>query len=194
MRIVRRTGALALRIGGAVLPVAALLRRKLQDADAQPASFRRWLRADFAFLLGIVVITGVITHTNPTVDRVPFHWHVMGETAHLTADIADVRPGNNELTLKVWVPSGESAPAVSVVVASPGRSDVSAELSATDLPSEPWESFSGFEKYTFPGEIAIAKTERAELRIRIQRANGETLEYEKTLIGPYKVAQRFFSA
>jgi hypothetical protein len=52
-------------------------------------------------------------------------------------------------------------------------------LSATDLPSEPWESFSGFEKYTFAGQVAIAEPERTELRIRIQRANGETLEYEK---------------
>ena len=168
----------------AVLPVAALLRRRLLRADGGPGGFRAWLRADVALLLGIVAVTGVLTHQSPIVERVPFHWHVMGTEAHLTADIADLREGANALSLKVWVPEGEAAPAVTVVAVAPGAPDRTASLTATEVPKEEWENFSGFEDYTFVGEIDIDDIGGAELRVRIQRSNGETIDYAKQLIDP----------
>jgi len=166
----------------AVLPVAALLRRRLLGPEGRAESFRAWFRADVALLVGIVGVTGVLTHMSPVVQKVPFHWHVMGTTAHLTADIADVREGVNTLSLKIWVPEGEAAPAVTVVAAVPGEPDRTASLRATDVPTEEWESFSGFAKYTFVGEIDIADPATAELRVRIQRSGGgETLEYAQPL-------------
>ena len=167
-----------------VLPVAALLRRRLLRADGSQGGVRAWLRADVALLLGIVAVTGVLTHQSPIVERVPFHWHVMGTEAHLTADIADLREGTNELSLKVWVPEGEAAPAVTVVAVSPGAPERAASLTATELPKEEWESFSGFEDYTFVGEIVVDDPEAAELRVRIQRSDGETIDYAKKLIDP----------
>ena len=173
-------------LAAAVLPVAALLRRRLLDAERRPNGFRSWLRADFALLAAVVGITGVLTHMSPIVERVTFHWHVMGETAHLTADIADLRAGANELQLKIWVPSGEPAPAVSVAIAAPGEPERPGALRATDVPAEAWESFAGFDKYTFVGEVDVADLAQAELRVRIQRSGGagETLDYAKKLIAP----------
>ncbi|WP_309119188.1 copper resistance protein CopC [Paenibacillus sp.] len=168
----------------AVLPVAALLRKKLLEAEGRPDAFRAWLRADVALLLGIVVVTGVMTHQSPIVERVVFHWHVMGTEAHLTADIADLREGTNALSLKVWVPEGEAEPAVTVVAVVPGEPDRTASLTAKELPKEEWEHFSGFEDYTFVGDIDVADPAAAELRVRIQRSNGETIDYAKKLIDP----------
>lgn len=165
-----------------VLPIAMLLRRKLQaDPDADSAVFRRWLRTEMILLAGIIVIAGIFTHLSPAVERVNFHWHEMGEQAHLTAAIADLVPGGNKLSLKIWVPEGESAPAVSAVAVVPGHPDSPAALTASNLPSEPWESFPGFEKYTFEGDIAIGSLEGAELHIRVQRANGDVLDYARAL-------------
>ncbi|TLS51435.1 hypothetical protein FE782_15090 [Paenibacillus antri] len=168
----------------AVLPVAALLRKRLLEADGRPDAFRAWLRADVALLLGIVVVTGIMTHQSPIVERVVFHWHVMGTEAHLTADIADLREGTNALSLKVWVPEDEAEPAVTVVAVVPGEPDRMASLTAKELPKEEWESFSGFEDYTFVGKLDVADPASAELRVRIQRSNGETIDYAKKLIDP----------
>lgn len=171
-------------LAAAVLPVAAMLRRRLSGAESRPDAFLSWLRADLALLAGVVALTGVLTHVSPIVERVPFHWHVMGKEAHLTVDMADVRSGSNELSAKIWVPEGDGAPAVSVVVSIPEGPESAAALRAADVPTEDWETFGGFDKYTFVGEVPIADPSRAEVRVRIQRSNGETLEYTKKLIDP----------
>jgi len=168
----------------AVLPVAALLRRKLADAgeDGPGASaFRRWLRADFGLLVAVVAITGVLTHASPVVERLVFHWHAMGETVHFTIDIEDVREGNNALSVKVWVPEGEGPPNVSVAAVGEGRADAPAALHSADVPTEAWESFQGFEKYTFAGDLAIDDPDATAIRISIQRATGEMHENVKAL-------------
>lgn len=171
-------------LAAAVLPVAAMLRRRLRAEAAAPGAFRRWLRVDAARLAGIVALTGVLTHMSPVVERVPFRWHVMGETAHLTAEIPDLRAGGNELSLKIWVPTEDGgAPKVSVAVVEPGGAETSVDLAVVDIPAEAWESFIGFDKYTFSGTVVIADPEEASLRVVIERANGDALTYENRL-GP----------
>ncbi|MCI3919105.1 copper resistance protein CopC/CopD [Paenibacillus sp. TRM 82003] len=178
-------------LAAAILPVAALLRRRLRAEASAPSSFfRRWLRVDVALLAGIVAITGVLTHVSPVVERVPFRWHVMGDEAHLTADIADLRAGSNELSLKVWVPTDDGgAPEVSATIVTSGETgeaaaEASVGLAVVDIPAEEWESFPGFDKYTFVGAVGISDPAAASLRIVIERANGETLTYERKIIEP----------
>jgi len=168
----------------AVLPVAAALRRNMTLASQRPDAFRRWLRFDLGLLVGIVAVTAVLTHISPVVERIPFHWHVMGETAHMTLDIEDVRPGENELALKVWAPTGERSPAVTVTSIDPDGTERPAALAASDIEPEPWETFEGFDRYDFTGELDIADPGAAEIRVRIQRENGETIDYRKKLIDP----------
>lgn len=164
-----------------VVPVAALLRRYLRKGDA--ASFRKWIRVDFALLFGIVAVTGILTHVSPTMERMAFNWHVMGSEVHLSADIAELRGGANELSLKVWVPAGDGPPAVSAFVTEPGSPETAVALSAVDIPSEEWETFGDFDKYTFAGAPAIRDPKAASLRVIVQRSNGQQYEYTKRLAG-----------
>lgn len=164
-----------------VVPVAAWLRRKLRQGD--DISFRKWIKLDFALLLGIVAATGVLTHISPTVERVSFNWHVMGTEVHITADMEDVRAGANELSLKVWVPQGDEAPAVSVVVVETRSGETPVALAAMDVPSEEWETFGDLDKYTFTGVADIAEPEEATLIVRVQRSDGQQYEYSKRLSG-----------
>jgi copper transport protein len=170
----------------AVLPAAAWLRRGVRRANPQQSGrFRRLLFADAAILLGVIGLTGVLTHVSPMVERLPFHWHVMGEGVHLTADIEDVRPGNNTLSLKVWVPSGDEAPTVLATIEEKDLANPTGiKLVQMDIPSEEWESFQGFDKYTFTGDVLVEEPAAATLRVTIERANGEVHPYEKTLTNP----------
>lgn len=169
----------------AVLPIAALLRRRLRQGNAQHSgSFRQWLRADIALLLGIVTLTALLTHASPVVERVPFHWHVMGDTVHLTVEMPDVRQGGNEVDVKVWVPEGEAAPRLTLVVTTGEHGEAQAALQSADVPIADWEQFEGFERYTYTGDVNIADPEQAAVHVVVERVNGEIYEYEKTLTEP----------
>ena len=158
----------------AVLPVAAVLRRKLKRArEGDTAAFRSWLRADVALLAGIIAVTGVLTHLSPRVDKEMFHWHVMGETAHVTAEIHDLRAGRNELSLKVWVPEGDDPPEIEVTVFVPNEPERAFTLVEQDVQLEDWEKFEGFDRYTYIGEGEISDPEEAVLTVRIRRINEE---------------------
>lgn len=159
----------------AVIFVAAGLRRKLRR-KAEDGSFSFWLRADLLLAAAILVLTALFTHMSPVAERVPVSYHIMGDTVHLTVELPDVQSGTNRVNVKVWVPEGDGMPKVSLLA-----DEHEAVLREEEVPVEPWESFQGFEKYTFSGEVDIADPEHAVVHVQIERTNGEVHKYEQTL-------------
>jgi copper transport protein len=165
----------------AVLPVAFMLRRS--SAAGKDGSFKGWLRADAVLLAGIITVTGIFTHVSPLPDREPLHWHVMGETIHMTADLAPNWPGPNDLTVLVWVPEGEEAPAE---VSAGIRNAQGSETTVILEPKEANEDkdavgFPGFVRFDYKWKLRLKHPDQETLIVTVQRANGEKKVYEKTL-------------
>jgi copper transport protein len=167
----------------AVVIVATVLRRHMHVAVGERAntSFRRWLRIDVALMAAIVAVSAVFTYSSPIVERIAFHWHVMGDTVHMSADIPSVKEGPNTLALKIWVPEGEGSPTPLVRVRTSAGTEEQASVQATDIPSEAWEVFPGFTKYTYSVTVSIEEPEQASLVIDIERDGGPIHTFERAI-------------
>jgi putative copper export protein/methionine-rich copper-binding protein CopC len=136
-----------------VIPVAYAIRREMKRRSA-PAG--KWVAADFALALAIVVIAAVLTGMSPVPENKPLHWHVMGSDIHMTADISPNNPGINRFAVKVWLPEQDGEPEqvqLQLVPLSGGNG-----LAPVDIPIAPSEDlgekdfFPGFTRYDYAAE------------------------------------------
>lgn len=162
-----------------VIPVAFMLRRAF--SAEREGRFKGWLRADVLLMAAIITVTGILAHTSPLPDREPLHWHVMGETIHMTADLSPNLRWRNELTVYVWVPEGEEAPAsVTAGIWYAEGTDSSVDLKPME-DTEGAAMFPGFLRFKYEGKVSLKDPERDTLLVTVERASGEQVAYEKKL-------------
>ncbi|WP_274363418.1 copper resistance CopC/CopD family protein [Paenibacillus thermotolerans] len=165
-----------------VLPVAFILRRSF--AAGKAGRFQGWLRADIVLLAAVIAVTGALTHTSPVPPRDPLHWHVMGETIHMTANVSPNLPGRNDTEVLVWVPEGEGVPAaVTAVIRDEANNELAVEMARVEN-SEDVAMFPGFDRYGYKGKLRMKHPDRETLVIIVVRATGERVVYEKKLSEP----------
>ncbi|MFC5528620.1 copper resistance CopC/CopD family protein [Cohnella yongneupensis] len=111
------------------------------------------LKADVGLLCAIVLTVGVLTYQTPLPANKPLSYHKMGTDMHLTLRITPNAPGDNQFTLKIWLPSsvGEgAAKKVQLRLLPKNKQDVG----FIDVPLEPYtdeeqDAFPDFAKSTY---------------------------------------------
>jgi len=92
-----------------VAGTAFLIRRRLKNGDLPHGNL---LRLDVGLLAAIVVTVGVLTYQSPLPANKPLNFHKMGSEMHVTLRVSPNTPGDNQFTLKIWLPEsiGEGIP------------------------------------------------------------------------------------
>ncbi|MFC5402717.1 copper resistance CopC/CopD family protein [Cohnella soli] len=80
---------------------ALLIRQRLRKGDA-PRGYL--LKIDAGLLASIVLCVGILTYQTPLPDNEPLTYHKMGTEMHVTLRITPNEPGENNFTLKIWLP------------------------------------------------------------------------------------------
>lgn len=132
---------------------AFLIRLRLRKGDLPRGSL---LKADVGLLGAIVITVGVLTYQTPLPANTPLTFHQMGTDMHFTLRISPNAPGDNEFTLKVWLPeeTGEGkAKKVQLRLLPEGKEDVG----YIDIPLEAYndeeqDAFPNFVKSTYRAE------------------------------------------
>lgn len=62
------------------------------------------LKVDVGLLAAIVVTVGVLTYQSPVPGNEPINFHKMGTEMHVTLRVSPNAPGDNQFTLKIWLP------------------------------------------------------------------------------------------
>ena len=114
------------------------------------------LKTDIGLLCAIIVTVGVLTYQTPLPANKPFSFHQMGTDMHFTLRVTPNAPGDNQFTLKIWLPQtvGEGAPKkVQLRLLPKGKEDVG----YIDVPLAPYadeelDAFPDFVKTTFAAE------------------------------------------
>lgn len=140
---------LLVKVGLSLLVVIAafLIRLRLRKGSLPPGGL---LRADFGLMAGIVLIVGILTYQNPLPANQPLYYHDMGTDMHLTLQVTPNAPGDNSITLKVWLPEKSGQPKSTVLRLQPlERKDVG-------YIEVPLESYQDSDIYAFPGYVEAA--------------------------------------
>lgn len=140
---------LLVKIGLSLLVVIAafFIRLRLRAGNLPQGGL---LRADFGLMAAIVLIVGILTYQNPLPANQPLYYHEMGTDMHLTLEITPNAPGDNSISLKVWLPEKLGLPKSTVLRLQPlGRKDVG----YIDVPLEKFEDS---DIYAFPGYVEAA--------------------------------------
>jgi len=129
-----------------VAVTAFLIRRRLKKGDLPRGSL---LKADVGLLAAIVLSVGVLTYQTPLPANQPLNYHKMGTDMHVTLRISPNTPGDNQFTLKIWLPEsvGEGKPkSVQLRMQSLDKKD----MGYIDVPLQPYDDqeIDAFPNYT----------------------------------------------
>ncbi|WP_373229098.1 copper resistance CopC/CopD family protein [Cohnella sp.] len=84
-----------------VAATAFLIRLRLRKGNLPHGNL---LRIDVGLLAAIVVTVGVLTYQSPLPANEPINFHKMGTEMHVTLRVTPNSPGENQFTLKIWLP------------------------------------------------------------------------------------------
>ncbi|MCI3922742.1 CopD family protein [Paenibacillus sp. TRM 82003] len=153
------------------------------------------VRIEAVAAIALFILAGWLSTTSPplageedAVGAQPFHWHVMGEVAHMTVDIP--KPTTDEptpLTADVWVPEGDLPPnAVLVTLVPPGSTGgLQYELAPAPDEEEAY-AFPGYSKQHYAAPEPIVLTSRGTWNIQVVFVvpGRSALAYERSLEVP----------
>lgn len=156
-----------------VVVTAFLIRLRLRKGNLPHGAM---LRADVGLLAAIVFVVGILTYQNPLPANEPLHYHEMGTDMHLTLRITPNAPGDNAITLKVWLPEKTGMPKKTVLRLQPlDRKDVG----FIEVPLEPYQDdeiddFPEFVKATYKAQgpyLPFAGKWEAQIRVTDSKDN-----------------------
>ncbi|QHW35230.1 copper resistance protein CopC/CopD [Paenibacillus rhizovicinus] len=160
-----------------VLGVGGTLHLKVRKGELPIAVL---LRADAALMALIIIVAALFTYISPLPANEPVTYHQMGDKMHVSFRVTPNKAGDNEFTVKVWLPDtvGE-AKSVLVRLFSLDRK----ELGPIDVPVKPFEDteltdFDGFVKSAYQAKgpfIPFAGRWEAEIRI-MDKDDNETVQ------------------
>ncbi|MCC3374899.1 copper resistance CopC/CopD family protein [Cohnella sp. REN36] len=173
---------LLVKAGLSLLVVAAafLIRLRLRRGDL-PRGFL--LKTDFGLLAGIVFCVGILTYQNPLPANEPLSYHEMGTDMHVTLRISPNAPGDNNFTLKVWLPEASGAPkSIELRLRPLDRKDVGAiEVPIVPVEDKGLDDFPEYTKYAFEAKGPyLAFRGKWEAEVRVVDAKGEELKPRST--------------
>jgi copper transport protein len=80
---------------------AFLIRIRLKKGDLPHGNL---LKVDVGLLAAIVISVGVLTYQTPLPANNELNFHQMGTEMHVTLRVSPNTPGDNQFTLKIWLP------------------------------------------------------------------------------------------
>lgn len=84
-----------------VVVIALLIRLQLKKGNLPHGNL---LKTDVGLLAAIVVSVGILTYQSPLPSNEPINFHKMGTEMHVTLRVTPNVPGENQFTLKIWLP------------------------------------------------------------------------------------------
>lgn len=142
------------------------------------------IRLQFAVVLFLAAISGIMPISEPVPSEGPLHWHVMGEDVHMTAEIDPLRQGLNEYRVTVWFPEGTGAPqSVEMVLAPDGRDGEARVLELVREAKRTDVHFVGFADYHYKAAGGhIDGPGRWTIEVRIVDAAGKRWTFDREAI------------
>lgn len=130
-----------------VITAGALLRLRVRRGDLPGATL---LKLDGALMAALIVVTALFTYISPLPANEPVSYHQMGADMHVSLRVTPNVPGDNKVTLKIWLPEQKGEPK-SVVLRF--RSELHPDA-PIDIPLEPYsddeiDAFEGYGKFTY---------------------------------------------
>lgn len=152
-----------------VAVTALLIRLRLRKGELPRGSL---LKIDVGLLAAIVLCVGVFTYQSPLPANQPLNYHKMGTDMHFTLRVTPNTPGDNQFTLKIWLPEsiGKGAPkSVQLRLLSLDKED----MGFIDVPLEMYsdeelDAFPDFIKTTFRAQgpyLPFAGEWKAQIRV-----------------------------
>jgi copper transport protein len=158
---------------------AFFIRLRLKKGDL-PHGYQ--LKVDIGLLCAIILTVGVLTYQTPLPANTPLNYHQMGTDMHVTLRVTPNAPGNNQFTLKIWLPSsvGEGAAKnVQLRLLPKDKKDVGfINVPLTPYTDEEQDAFPNFVKSTYSAEgpyLPFAGEWTAQIRV----TDAEDTEYVK---------------
>lgn len=152
-----------------VVVAAFLIRIRLRKGNL-PHGFL--LKTDVGLLAAIVVTVGVLTYQTPLPANSTLNFHKMGTEMHVTLRVTPNVPGDNDFTLKIWLPEavGDGIPKKVQLRMMPENRD---DVGFIDVPLEAYtdeelDGFPGFAKTTYRAEgpfLPFAGQWKAQVRV-----------------------------
>lgn len=149
--------------------VAMFIRLRLKQGDLPRGGM---LKVDIGLLCAIIVTVGVFTYQTPLPANTALRYHQMGADMHFTLRVTPNAPGDNQFTLKIWLPDsvGEGVPKkVQLRMLPKDKKDIS----YIEVPLEPYndeelDAFPDFAKTTYRAEgpyLPFAGEWTAQIRV-----------------------------
>ncbi|BBI32176.1 copper resistance CopC/CopD family protein [Cohnella abietis] len=148
---------------------AFLIRLRLRKGDLPRGSL---IKIDVSLLAAIVLCVGVLTYQTPLPANKELNYHKMGTEMHVTLKISPNTPGDNQFSLKIWLPvqKGEGIPKKVQLRMLPVDKE---GVGFIDVPLEPYEdtemdAFPDYTKSTYKTQgpyIPFAGQWKAQIRV-----------------------------
>jgi len=130
-----------------VIVVGALLRIRVRRGDLPSAAV---LRIDGVLMAVIIVVTSLFTYVSPLPANEPVSFHQMGAEMHVSLRVTPNVPGDNKITLKIWLPEVTGAPkSVVLRLRSEQHQDAPIDIPLEAYDDQEIEAFEGYGKYAY---------------------------------------------
>jgi copper transport protein len=163
-----------------VAATAFLIRLRLRKGDLPRGSL---LKVDAGLLAAIVISVGVLTYQSPLPANEPIYFHKMGTEMHVTLRVSPNAPGDNEFTLKIWLPEaiGKGVPKVVQLRLLPlDREDIGfIDVPLESYVDEELDGYPGFAKSTYRAAgpyLPFAGQWKAQIRVTDSEDNERVVE------------------
>jgi copper transport protein len=159
---------------------AFLIRLRLKKGDLPHGNL---LKIDVGLLAAIVLSVGVLTYQSPLPANKELYFHRMGTEMHVTLRVTPNAPGDNQFTLKIWLPEsiGKGVPkTVQLRLLPLGKEG----MGFIDVPLKPYsdqeiDAFPGFAKFTYSAEgpyLPFAGQWKAQIRVTDSKDDEKIVE------------------
>ncbi|MEX1031584.1 MAG: copper resistance protein CopC [Paenibacillaceae bacterium] len=164
-----------------VIIIGAVIRRRfIRNGHLRVGT---WIKLDFVMLLVIASLAALLTAVEPNPPNEPLHWHVMGQSVHMTTEITPNIPGDNRFAVTVWLPekSGDPKTVSMQITMEPEGNPKNIALTKLDRRASDY-GFGGFNEFTFQAEsdqLDHAGTWLIDIEVTNQQ--GQTWTYKKQI-------------
>ncbi|MCD9024184.1 copper resistance CopC/CopD family protein [Cohnella silvisoli] len=159
---------------------AFMIRLRLKKGDLPHGSL---LKIDVGLLAAIVLSVGVLTYQTPLPANKELNFHRMGTEMHVTLRVTPNTPGDNQFTLKIWLPEsiGKGVPKTVQLRLLPLDKE---GMGFIDVPikeytDEEMDAFPDYKKSTYSAEgpyLPFAGQWKAQIRVTDSEDNEKVVE------------------
>jgi copper transport protein len=159
---------------------ALFIRQRLKKGDLPHGSL---LKIDVGLLAAIVLSVGVLTYQSPLPANQELSFHRMGSEMHVTLRVSPNTPGDNQFTLKIWLPEsiGKGVPKTVQLRLLPMDKE---GMGFIDVPLKPYsdeelDAFPNYTKSTYSAEgpyLPFAGLWKAQIRVTDAEDNEKVVE------------------